>query len=584
MSHKEIDDDRTGAQSANGMAPTVFSASAVGQHDNLLALPVGTRVAEFEILGLVGAGGFGIVYLARDCSLNRRVALKEYMPSSMACRIAGGIVSVKSVHETETFDLGLRSFVNEARLLAQFEHPSLVKVYRFWEANGTAYMVMPFYEGLTLKQSLKVIGAPPSEDWLLNLLMPLIDALKVMHQANCFHRDIAPDNILLVQGGGPVLLDFGAARRVIVDKTSQLTVILKPGYAPVEQYASDDNMRQGAWTDIYALAAVIRYAITGEPPIPSVGRMINDTMLPLAQLAKGRYSEGFLRCVDMALAVRAEQRPQSVEELRTMLGWRVDAAQSTLTTQAHKSRKPPTRSLSMKRGLLIGIAFTSMMIGIAAWDWIDLGDKPTEQRPTKIVVPAATTAMADTPASPVTQSMSASRQAAGQALGPLDAMSVLFEGRDPQYGIEVFAEQKRVRIGKEKLRFHIDADRSGFVYVMMVGTANRHFHLLFPNALDGNNKIVAGKSMPLPASGWSMTAEGPPGTNHFIVLISPHPRDFAGTGLVKNGAFGEVPLDMVERLLKTNLGDQLAGKPICPDAGNCAKTYGAARFSIDEID
>ena len=221
-------------------------------------LPVGTKLAEFELTQYVAEGGFGIVYMAYDHSLQRRVALKEYMPSSLAARAAGSQVSVKSERHRETFEAGRKSFVNEARLLASFDHPSLLKVYRFWEANGTAYMVMPFLEGITLKDRLRELGQPPDEAWLRDMLGPLTEALVVIHREQCFHRDIAPDNVMLLAGSNRALLmDFCASRRVIGDMTQALTVILKPGYAPVEQYAEIPGMKQGPWTDVYALAAVV---------------------------------------------------------------------------------------------------------------------------------------------------------------------------------------------------------------------------------------------------------------------------------------------------------------------------------------
>ena len=190
------------------------------------ALPDGARLAEFQIRGVVGEGGFGIVYLAWDASLQRQVAIKEYMPATLAARTHGSLVMPRTDKSSETFALGLRSFVNEALLLASFDHPSLLKVYRFWEANGTAYMVMPYYQGTTLKKALNALGAPPEEGWLLRQLGQLLDALDVMHRGHCYHRDIAPDNILLLDNGTPLLLDFGAARRVIGDMTQALTVIL----------------------------------------------------------------------------------------------------------------------------------------------------------------------------------------------------------------------------------------------------------------------------------------------------------------------------------------------------------------------
>ena len=283
-------------------------------------LPTGTRLGEFEITDLIGEGGFGIVYVAWDHSLHRRVAIKEYMPAALAARSQGITVSVRSERHRETFQAALRSFINEARLLAQFDHPSLVKVYRFWEANGTAYMVMPRYEGATLKEVLKRLGGAPDEGWLRDLLRPLTAALALIHASQCFHRDIAPDNIIILGDGRPVLLDFGAARRVIGDMTHALTVILKPGYAPVEQYAESSASKQGAWTDIYALAAVVYFCITGKPPVPSVARLMSDQLEPLSRLAALRYSEGFLAAMDRALSVRPEDRPQSMEEFRDLLG------------------------------------------------------------------------------------------------------------------------------------------------------------------------------------------------------------------------------------------------------------------------
>jgi serine/threonine protein kinase len=310
VSALQPDDDRTVLPSA----PRTV-APAGGN-----ALPPGTRLGEFEIAGLVGEGGFGIVYLAYDHSLERNIALKEYMPSSLAQREGGVSVAVKSPHYQETFALGMRSFINEAKLLAQFDHPSLVKVFRFWEGNGTAYMAMPYYEGVTLKETLRRLAAPPDEAWLGALLTQLLEALAVIHARQCYHRDIAPDNVLMLPGDTPVLLDFGAARRVLNDRTQALTVILKPGYAPIEQYAESPNMKQGPWTDLYALASVIYFAITGRPPAPAVARAMNDPVTPLVDLAAGRYSETFLCAIDAAMAVNPEDRPQNIAEFLDALG------------------------------------------------------------------------------------------------------------------------------------------------------------------------------------------------------------------------------------------------------------------------
>ena len=309
-SDDDNDDDRTIIR-----PPTQRAAAAPLGH----TLPIGTHLRDYEITGLIGEGGFGIVYLAWDHSLQRKVAIKEYMPAAMASRVAGSsAIVVKSERHLDTFKAGLKSFVNEARLLARFDHPALVKVYRFWEENGTAYMAMPFYQGPTLKTALAGLGHAPSEAQLRAWLTPLLDALTVMHAAQCFHRDIAPDNILLT-ATGPLLLDFGAARRVIGDMTHALTVVLKPGYAPIEQYGDVASMTQGAWTDIYALACVVYFAITGRTPMSSVERLMDDRLQPLAVEAKGRYGDGFLRAIDAALAVRPQDRPQNAAQFRALL-------------------------------------------------------------------------------------------------------------------------------------------------------------------------------------------------------------------------------------------------------------------------
>lgn len=285
------------------------------------ALPIGTRLNEFELTRRIGEGGFSIVYLAWDHSLDRKVALKEYMPGALAARAGDRQIQPRSERHRETFDAGLKSFINEAKLLARFDHPALVKVYRFWEANGTAYLVMPLYDGMTLKDAVRAMPQPPGEEWLRTLLAPLTAALGVIHAEQCYHRDIAPDNImLLAEGGKPLLLDFGAARRVIGDMTQALTVILKPGYAPVEQYAEVPGMKQGPWTDVYALAATVYWMILGRTPPPSVGRMLADSYEPLAQAAAGRYSAGFLSAIDRALAVLPERRTQSIDALCADLG------------------------------------------------------------------------------------------------------------------------------------------------------------------------------------------------------------------------------------------------------------------------
>ncbi|MCK9685600.1 serine/threonine protein kinase [Scleromatobacter humisilvae] len=277
------------------------------------ALPIGTPLGEFEVRGVVGVGGFGVVYRAWEPALEREVALKEYMPVGLVSRGPDGHVALRSRTYEQDFALGLKSFVNEARLLARFDHPALVKVHRFWEMNGTAYMAMPFYNARTLRQRRQDMGLQaPTQDWLMSMIEPLLGALAEMHRVDVYHRDIAPDNILWCDDNRPVLLDFGAARHALADRTQSLTAILKPQFAPIEQYAEAKSMRQGPWTDVFALASTCYFMLTGRPPVPATARVLSDELMPLAQLAPPGFSTQVLATLDWAMSVRPEDRPQSV--------------------------------------------------------------------------------------------------------------------------------------------------------------------------------------------------------------------------------------------------------------------------------
>ncbi|KVW21811.1 serine/threonine protein kinase [Burkholderia ubonensis] len=285
-------------------------------------LPLGHRLGELQLDEVLGIGGFGIVYRAFDRTLRRAVAIKEYMPSMLATRGGDYTVSLRSERFAPAFDAGRGAFLNEARLLAQFDHPGLVKVLHFWESHGTAYMVMPFYEGRTLKQLLDG-GVQMSETQLRDVVAALLGALDTLHRAQCFHRDVALDNVLIRPDGNAILLDFGAARKQIGDLVDDGAMMIKPGYAPIEQYTDDPAFSQGPWTDLYALGAVMHAMITGELPPAAVVRSIKDTYRPLATRelpARERYSPGFLSAVDHALQLRIADRPESVAAFAAELG------------------------------------------------------------------------------------------------------------------------------------------------------------------------------------------------------------------------------------------------------------------------
>jgi hypothetical protein len=567
---------------------TVLASSAgspVPSDSDDNVLPVGTRLGEFEIVGLLGVGGFGIVYRAHDCSLGRDVALKEYMPSALASRSRAS-VHVNSTRHADMFQAGLRSFVNEARMLAHFDHPALVKVYRFWEANGTAYMVMPCYQGRTLKAALQAQKDGPDEAWLRQLMAQLLDALELIHAQQCFHRDIAPDNILMLDECRPLLLDFGAARRAIEGMTQAFTVILKQGYAPIEQYAEVPGMRQGAWTDLYALAAVIHYAIDGQPPPAAVGRIIADPYVPLASRYAQRYSAAFLAAIDAALAVKAEQRPQDVAALRALLalpGSAPAALGEPISQPGHAAPPPPAAPAvpsSMRAPAWAGIAVLALaMAGLGYWI-VGRNTAPTELTGTA-PGQAAPPGPAQQPAQPVT--------VPATPFEPVAALDAIVAGASPARSAVVELDKSRVVIGRDSFKLSVRASHAGYVYLYMVGSDGKDFWLLFPNTVDRDNAIGAGQTMQLPGSKagkgrWRMDAGGPAGTDHLLVMVSDVPRRFEAAGLTPSDLFAEFPIARAAQLQRVHSGKAplFAGTPDCT-AAPCSQEYAATAFTIEEV-
>ena len=292
------------------------------------------------IVSVIGIGGFSIVYKAMDTVLMREVAIKEYFPGGIALRDSDGSVHSLS-REVATFKKGIESFLKEGKLLAQFDHPALVRVYRFWEERGTAYLAMRLYDGVTLRDAVKASTWSVNEQSLPALLLPICEALQVLHAARCYHRDVAPDNILLGENNWPVLLDFGAARKAI-EGTQVFTAILKPGYAPIEQYG-DGELKQGPWTDIYALAGVVHFTLSGDPPPTAINRMMRDSMPRPRDAFADRLPKRWLDALEKSLAVKPESRPQSVAEFVSLMGWdEMSAPVVDVATHLVRADLPPT--------------------------------------------------------------------------------------------------------------------------------------------------------------------------------------------------------------------------------------------------
>ena len=580
-------------------------------------LPIGFALAEFRIERVLGEGGFGIVYLALDTQLGRQVAIKEYMPASLASRNRDLSVTPTSPRHRETFDLGLRSFVKEAITLARFDHPALLKVFRFWEERGTAYMVMPYLEGQTLKQALRARTEAPPEAWLRAMLAPILDGLEHLHAHNILHRDIAPDNIQILPSGVPLLLDFGAARQVIGDATQGLTVILKPGFAPIEQYSDSAMLRQGPWTDLYALAAVCYFAISGKAPPAAAARVMHDEMPSAASIGAQRYSPELLAFIDACLRVRPQDRPQTVAEARRLMTPRaassiVEAARPSTAVDEDRDRtiirssvptnapvpvperalapapaiaERPNRTMPLAIGAIVAIG-----VALAAWKF----------RPTATPVPAAASvSVAVAPASAASASASASTPAlapepvavanspapTSPAPAPTTvaaAVEQMMEGRATTVAVTSRPAETTLAIARDSMEFSVGSNIAGYVYVIAAGAEANQLTLLFPNALDQDSRISADTELTLPHAAWKAKADAPVGTRSIITVVSARPRDLQAAGW-KQGRIFYTYTTGTDATAAAR-GAAVLGAAVC-DAGTlCDESYGAAMFEVSHVD
>ncbi len=336
-----------------------------GVLDNRLVLPVNTVLdGSYRILRVVGSGGFGVTYEAEDSKLGTSVAIKEYYPVEFGDRDASMNVLPKSERHKQTFDWGRENFLNEARTLARFEHPSIVRVLRVFEANATAYMVMRFEQGQSFEDWLERLGRAPNQAELDSIVSPLLDALETLHAAKLLHRDIAPDNVLIRADGTPVLLDFGAARQSFAEMSRSPGGIIKAGYSPPEQYSLDARL-QGPWSDLYALGATFYRAVAGRPPEEATLRVDSDDMPPATSINReGGYRPEFLAGIDACLKVRHSERPQSVALLRpSLLGQKLPPANDRAQERESSTAREPRRKLAARS--LVAIIIVVLLSGSA---------------------------------------------------------------------------------------------------------------------------------------------------------------------------------------------------------------------------
>ncbi len=309
-------------------------------------LPDGSVLAGgYRVEEVLGAGGFGITYRATDLLLNKNVVIKEYFPRTWAARegvevmpkygaalrpeeddapseSGAGTATAKigegEASQSDDYQWGLKKFLAEAQTIAKYTHPNIVRIWRYFQENNTAYLVLDFEEGRDFRDWLADLGRPPNQAELDTIVASLMDALEMLHGNDCIHRDIAPDNVRIRSDGSPVILDFGAVREAPERGPVDIAAIVKPGYSPPEQYtAAGDKI--GPWSDIYAMAAMLHEAISGATPPDSTFRLMDDTLPPLKGLAGGDFREDFLAGLDQGLAPRYMDRPQNIAEWRRAL-------------------------------------------------------------------------------------------------------------------------------------------------------------------------------------------------------------------------------------------------------------------------
>jgi len=280
-------------------------------------LNVGHQLAEYVVQDVLGQGGFGTTYLCRDEHLQKRVVIKEYTPHRLVKRSHGGDLEALSSRSASLFANGLSKFLEEARKLALFLHPNIVRVSRFFQAHGTGYFVMDCEAGGSLRDVISSISGSMPDQEIEGLILPLCDGLAQLHRRGLLHRDIKPDNIVVRPDGSPALIDFGAAVHFGDALKGPIQFIGTETYAPPEQFDPVGDI--GPWTDIYSLGAVMFEMVTGSPPPPSRQRLAGQDFLSVKDIVGGKYSDRLLSLIDKCLCLDRRERPQNINECMVLL-------------------------------------------------------------------------------------------------------------------------------------------------------------------------------------------------------------------------------------------------------------------------
>lgn len=301
----------------NGMAVCAHCGYDESAPRSPLFLPHGIVIGgQFRVGRVLGKpGGFGITYIGWDIHLQQRVAIKEFLPRDLVARTAESLdVRAHTEADQASFDFGREQFLREARIVARFAHPNIVRVRSFFNANGTAYLVMDYYEGLSLGEYLSTVSSRLAPVAALRLIKPILQGLQYVHERNVIHRDVKPHNIYLAAEGRPILLDFGAAMLAAGERQHSRPVVLTEGYAPLEQYQR--RSPQGPYTDVYGVAATLYRMIVGESPPMALDRLGHD---PLQESGYGALPPALRDSLGRALALRSQDRFSSVAEFLAAL-------------------------------------------------------------------------------------------------------------------------------------------------------------------------------------------------------------------------------------------------------------------------
>ena len=341
--------------------------------------PFTILAGKYLIGNAIGEGGFGITYIGMDLNLEVKVAIKEYYPQGAAvrdCRTNDSTVWSYSKSTQVFFEEGREKFINEAKTIAKFRNvPEIVGVIDFFRENQTAYIVMEYLDGQTLKQYLKVKGGKIPADELLRMMKPLIASLGKLHAQGLIHRDISPDNIMIMKDGSIKILDFGGARDFVSQNGKSMSVLVKHGYAPEEQYRSRGD--QGPWTDVYALCATMYRCITGKIPPEALDRLYEDELKPISSFGVNcpKYVE---QAISKGLSVRKDGRYQSMEELYDAL-YKEQKKPEKPTKSDKKKKENPTKSGNNKTKFIIAAGAT-VAVGIAVIAGVGIKMKQPDEK------------------------------------------------------------------------------------------------------------------------------------------------------------------------------------------------------------